>query len=436
MRNVLLVFFIYFSTQLGYSQGKFRFPKGVSKDKISFEMINNLVIIPVKVNGVSLTFLLDTGVSTTLIFSLTGIDSLTLNKPKIIKLRGFGTGTGIKAYSSIGNRLEVGQAKDYNHTINIVINSNLNLSKRMGIPIHGILGYDFFKDFIVVTKYHSKKIYFYKPESFTYKKCKKCVELPLTFYKNKPYLPIKINDDKTEKLVLLDSGSSDAVWLLEESGLLSESPKNYFEDYLGSGLSGSIYGKRSKIKSIKLGSYTLQNSTVAYPDTLAFQSIRLFDRRLGTLGSEILKRFTVTIDYANRKIRLKKNAYFKNPFHYNMSGLIIAHEGVEVVKEEKNLGNEDLTIPDDAVSIPITTVINYFLVPKFIVAEVTKDSPADVVGIKKGDEIVSINGKKAYLYKLAQLIEMFSSKEGKKITMTIKRNGITYRKKFYLKERI
>ncbi len=434
LKKLGLLWVLFFSV-LGFSQSKFVFPTNVKKDKISFKMVHNLVVIPVKVNGVQLNFLLDTGVNTTIIFSLSGIDSLALNNPKRVNLRGLGTGESIVAYSSTGNTVEVGKAINRNQRVNVVFDHTLNLSKRMGIPIHGILGYDFFKDFVVITKYTSKKLIFYLPEFFNYKKCRKCVELPLTFHNNKPYIPVRINDE-AEKLFLLDSGSSDALWLFETGNLISENPKNYFEDYLGSGLSGSIFGKRSKINSVSLGKFSFHRSTVAFPDSIAFKNIDLFVNRKGSIGGEILKRFTVTIDYPSQKIVLRKNAHYKNKFHYNMSGLTVEHKGVEVVKEEKKVLLEKLSIPEDAVSIPMNTVYNYFLVPKYIVAEVTEDSPAYLAGIKKGDEIITLNGKKVYHFKLAELIEMFSSVEGKKITMKIRRGNKTFKKKFYLKERI
>ena len=345
--------------------------------------------------------MLDTGVNNTIIFSLAGIDSLALNNPKAIKIKGLGAGKQITGYASSGNFVEVGKARDSNHKVHVVLDNALNLSKRMGIPIHGILGYDFFKDFIVETRYGSEKLIIYSPAAYVEKNCKKCVTLPLIFNNNKP-----------------------------------ENPKNYFEDYLGSGLSGHIYGKRSKIKSITLGKFTLKNNTVAFPDTLTFKNVAIFNKRKGSIGGEILKRFTVLIDYTSKKIILKKNGKFKEPFHYNMSGLTIEHEGVEVVKEVKTQAEESLKIPDDRVSIPLSKVYTYLLVPKYVVAQVVKDSPADLAGIQKGDEVLAINGKNVYHYKLAELIYMFSSREGKRISMLIKRDNKISKKKFFLKERI
>jgi hypothetical protein len=43
-----------------FSQGNFELQNGI-RDKIHFKLVNNLIVIPVTINGVSLSFLLDTG---------------------------------------------------------------------------------------------------------------------------------------------------------------------------------------------------------------------------------------------------------------------------------------------------------------------------------------------------------------------------------------
>src|SRR5690606_30735770 len=144
-----------------------------------------------------------------------------------------------------------------------------------------------------------------------------------------------------------------------------------------------------------------------------------------------------TFDYKNKKIRLKKNHNFNNPFNYNMSGLTLEHEGVELVKEERranvnsNRGNQNENLSRNSISI--TTEFHFSLVPKFVVADVREGSPAALAGVEKGDEVISINGKPCYEYKLYELIEMFSTDEGKRISMELKRGPYFNKVKFFLK---
>ncbi|HZH70416.1 MAG TPA: hypothetical protein VFD80_08205, partial [Flavobacteriaceae bacterium] len=61
MRLFVLLIAIVFQSTLLLGQDSFYFKKNKTKDRISFELINNLILIPVEVNGVKLSFLLDSG---------------------------------------------------------------------------------------------------------------------------------------------------------------------------------------------------------------------------------------------------------------------------------------------------------------------------------------------------------------------------------------
>lgn len=412
------------------------------KDKIPFKLINNLPVLPVEVNGTNLSFILDTGVKSTILFSLEDADSLVLKNTEPIQLQGLGQGGAVDALKSRNNRLKVGNAVDNDHNLYVIFDKSLNFSPRMGIPIHGILGSDFFQNFVVEIRYGTGKIIVYDPNGYSFKKCHRCEDLDITFVNSKPYIPLKkiVSDEPKTINLLVDSGSSDVLWLFDDEGFLNEDPKNYFEDFLGLGLSGNIFGKRTKLPEIRLGKISLEDVNAAFPEESAINKARIYKERDGSVGGGFLSKFNVTLDYANKKMRFKKNRKFREPFHYNMSGLTIEHEGMELVKREKqarinsnSLISEQDSSTSNVVSVPVTTEYEFSLVPRYIIVDVRKDSPAALAGLQKGDEIISINGKPCYDYELADLIEMFSSDEGKKITMEAKRDDNNLRVKFYLK---
>jgi len=428
---------------LGFSQEGLSLPEGLKKDKIPFDLVNNLVIIPVEVNGAKLSFLLDTGVNSTILFGVTEADSLRVNNARPVKIRGLGEGEGVVALESKNNNLKVGKATDTNHSIYVIFEETLNFSTRMGIPIHGIIGYDFFKRFVVRTDYVSKRLTFYNPSSYKKKKCLKCEEFDLTFHNNKPYMNINMSSlSRVKEITLLvDSGSSDALWLFEEKDVIGKDSKKYFEDFLGLGFSGNIFGKRSKLDKIWLKDFSMNEVKVAFPDSSATENVKFFEERDGSIGGDILKRFTVTMDYRSKKMVLRKNSKFDEPFYYNMAGLTIEHDGLEVVTElttyrnfsfgsqsSSNNGTTSQAVTDVSVST------EFALVPRYVVVEVRKDSPAHNAGLQIGDEIAVINGTPAYKRKLYELNTLFSSKIGKKISLKVKRDDTFFKVKFILKK--
>lgn len=438
-----IVFLLLCSFCLNAQQG-FHLLKGKKKDKVNFELVNNLIVIPVEVNGTKLSFLLDTGVNTTIIFSLSENDSLEVKDTTPVKLRGLGEGDAINGLKSIGNEVKIGNAIDFNHTLYFIFDESLNFSPRMGIPIHGIIGYNFYKKFVVQTNYVSKTLKFYDPNFYALKKCRKCETFDLIFNQNKAYINVeaRVEEKDTELLLLVDTGSSDALWLFDDYNVLKENPKNYFDDFLGLGLSGNIYGKRSRIDKVKLGSFNFKEITVAFPDSISLQNARKFEERNGSLGGNFFKRFTTIIDFTTKKLTLKKNSNFSDPFYYNMSGLTLEHNGLDykLEKREETVSNGYSSTTRDSNSSAINTFstiqkFQFKLVPKYIVAEVRKGSPAFFSGIEKGDEVIMINGKQAHQWKLFEINQLFSSKAGKKITMEIlDKNGTKKRLRFILEK--
>ncbi len=435
--KIIAFFYLFICTAFqGYTQDKFRIIGQSKHVSLSFKMINNLIILPIEVNGSKLNFLLDTGINNTIMFNLSIEDSLKLKATENVRLRGLGEGTYVNGIRSRKNFFSLEKIKNGNHMIYLIPGKEFDLSAKMGITINGIIGGDLFRDFIVDINYSSKRIRFYDPKEYSYRKCKKCQIYDLNFYRNKPYLFLTVEtsaDEKIDAKLLIDLGGSDALWLFDKSSDKIKVPEKYFEDYLGKGLSGDIYGKRSKIDKISLGNYIFTSANVAYPDSTSIDRVYLHKERNGTLGSEILKRFRLIIDYGNKRITFKNpSSYFNDPFLYNMSGLELSHNGNMVVPERTRAllyGGET-----SSATVQILYSYVYAMKPSYIVSVVRKNSPAANAGLKAKDIILKINDKPSYNYKLEEIIHLFSTKEGKIIKLLIERQGTKLTFSFKLKD--
>jgi hypothetical protein len=443
-KTLLLVVILLFSfSQTTDAQGGFRFLKeNQNRQRISFKLINNLIVIPLEVNGKKLSFILDTGVNKTILFNISQNDSIGLRNVKKVALQGLGKGLSVDALVSRNNSLSLNNMVSYNETIYVILKDYFDLSGKMGITIHGIVGYNLLSNFILKINYRTKKIDFYNPKTYNYKKCKKCEVFPLQFYRNKPYIDAQVQLDTignklTNVKVLIDSGGSDAVWLFEGTNKEIQTPKRHFNDILGEGLSGTIYGNRSRIPKMKLGSFDIIEPTVSFLDSLSTHNARSFVDRNGSIGAGILKRFKIWIDYPNKKIVLKKNSSLKSGFNYNMSGLDIVYDGKQLVKEE--VTNALYTSVKDAQNgsnLNFVTSFSYRFKSSYKIRAVVNNSPADKAGLLAGDVILRINNKPAHELKLSDIMNKFQEKENKKIKITIRRNREKLKFEFRLVRKI
>lgn len=422
------------------AQGVFEIDGGKEKFEVDFQAINDLIVVPLEINGVVLSFLLDTGVASSIIFSLEEKDSLNVKNATDILLRGWGEGEPMTAIKSTGNTVRLGAATHSNFTVYIVYDHQISLSNRLGFPVHGIIGYDFFKDFVVEFNYIKKRFFAFNIETYQYDKCKRCDDLDLVLHKNKPFLKVLVSLENKEDIpmdLLIDSGSGDAIWIFEDPSLNINIPEKSFDDFLGFGMGGSVYGKRTRINNLKIGKFKLEGVTASFPDTLYFQGITTYDERNGSLGSQILKRFHATFDYKNKKLRLKPNKNFSDPFEYDMSGIILAHEGYTVVKDFENNNSPVFSETEDefkgVVVYKSYSKVKFKLEPQYVVVEIRPNSPADLAGLKIGDLIETINKKPAYNYSLGQINKMFSSEEGKTVKLKVIRNGVKLNIQFKLR---
>ncbi|WP_431137711.1 retropepsin-like aspartic protease, partial [Psychroserpens mesophilus] len=113
--------------------------------KIPFELVNNLMIIPLEVNGTPLRFILVTGVNKPILFNVADQDSIELRNVAKIQIRGLGTGDPIDALRSTGNIFKLKGLVNPGQQLYVVLDREMNFSPSLGITIHGIIGYDLFR---------------------------------------------------------------------------------------------------------------------------------------------------------------------------------------------------------------------------------------------------------------------------------------------------
>ncbi len=364
--------------------------------ELPFKLVNNLIVIPIQINGSdTLQFILDTGLNTSIICELSTGKTLNLNYAREIQLQGLGVGEPLSAIHTFGNDIDVSGIYGINQDYFVLMENIFHLSNKLGTPIHGILSFSVFNAFIVEINYNKEKIIFYDPAFYQYKKnSKSYITMPLVIHETKPYIYMKIqlSDGRVIPIkVLLDTGASNSLWV--DQGSLSDFnvPDHARKAYLGSGLSGEVYGHVLRFDKVYIDQYELSDVIVSLPDSSSIEHALGLDQRNGSIGAEILRRFNVIIDYPNELITFVKNSDFLDPFSYNMTGI-------------------ELSAPYPG--------INYYTI-----TQIREGSPAEKAGLQVDDEIISINNKKATELSMNEMYKTFQLKNGKKIKMVINRNG-------------
>ncbi len=392
---------------LPYSHSKesgFSFRTGISRIKVPIEIQNNLILIPIRINGsFEMNFILDTGVRTTILTEPVIADFLEIDSTETITIRGLGEGEAIEA--NLARNVSMDLPGIIGRGINMVIlpQGLVSYSELFGKPVYGIIGFELFRSFVVEIDYAKKFVRFSSP--FKFKPKKKWDPIPIQINRGKPYVMaefISPGGDKMETSWLIDTGSSQALSLFYEN---MPSPDPHIYTLLGQGLNGSIYGKLARIEKFSLGSYSFKSIVSAFPDPEALGIRR--DNEFnwyGNIGSDILSRFRCVINYQRGQLYLRKGSKFKRSFDYNLSGLEVIAKGV--------------TYKD------------------FRISYVRPKSPAAKSGLQEGDEIVRINGIEAVELEIGELYGMINKKPGRRISLIIRRNEENMRCNFILENEI
>ncbi len=302
-------------THMGDQHIPYRWEQGTMT--LPFRMVNNLILMPVQINGSdTLQFILTTGLENSIICELEKDRVISLKRAGEIKVLGIGPGQKTDAILSKGNHLKVGDLTIPDQDFVILSNNSWQLSRKMGTRIHGLLNMKAFEEYIIAIDYDQRQLILYQPGFFNqhmdldgYTSFRldiggiPCIMATIETLKNGAR-PVKL---------MLDTGAGHALTLdtLPEDSIA----EGCREGYLGFGINGNIKGKVGRLKGMDIGPYHLQDVPVFYPDPLAVLPGRAGWEPNGSLGAELLRRFNLIIDYPGNKLHMQANTHYEDEFH-------------------------------------------------------------------------------------------------------------------------
>ena len=407
-RSLVITLLVFGATCLHGQHLGFSLNNGKQRVQIPIEIYNNLVVVPVVLNGaLPLKFILDTGVRTTILTQKTFSDILNLPYSRKYTIAGPGGDKLVDAYVTNNVSIDLPGVSGRGHAMLVLAEDYLELRNYLGTDVHGILGYELFSRFIVKIDYHKKMLTLMQPSKF--RKENRYQSIPMAIEDTKPYIivPVVLQDGtEIQAKLLMDSGASHGLMLETTSDPRIKVPEHTVSSLLGRGLGGEIVGKVGRTKSLTMGTHKLEKVVANFPDPNSYtDSLKVGNIfRNGAIGGEIMSRFTIIFNFPKERIYIKKNSAFKNDFYFNLSGITVKAKG-------------------SALNI-------------FEVTEVREASASQKGGILPGDQILSVNGIATKNLDLNNVNSFFNSKPGRKIKLEISRKGEKLKKEIQLEDQI
>lgn len=388
-----LLFWIMLSCNMAFVHAQvpgFFIKRDSRKVVMPFTQVNHLIIMPVSINGgPELNFLFDTGVKSNILFSKTIGDELGLSYSRKLNLIGADGQTVLTASVSTNNQIDLGDVEGTLQAILVLDDDFLELEKVLGIPIYGVIGYEFFKYNPIKIDYDYSRLTFYRTNAFRWRPFGYRI-MDIELDDNKPYVISTIeqpNGPDLKAKLLIDTGANHSLLLNREASEDIVLPERALESDLGRSLGGDLFGYIGRVDRLVLGALNFRRVITSYPDATEFSNIILGTGRLGSLGSELLSRMKLIVDYPRQRILYKKSTSFGQPFSYDMSGITVRLLDVEE--------------------------------GRVYVSQVKEDSPAYQAGVRQFDEIFNINNVPIFFWTLSDINDLFRSEEGRRIKLGI-----------------
>ena len=381
-------------------------PLGENTLRLPFESYHGLIFLTARVNGSEpLSFCFDTGASLTVINeSRAAALGLTLRDSQRIAGRDGGEGTMNFAFAK-GVAIDLGGARFAPDQVGVT--SFALAEKFLGHPMDGILGGDFISRYVVEIDYASKTLTLYEPKAYRAGRADAAGEtLPLRMINGTQCVSARLKLPGREALDVLfgiDTGDGGSMGLnspfVTRRKLIESMPK--VVPGFAAGVSGESRVVAGRAESLTLGRVAILNPTVGFSQaTKGAHSWEDFD---GFLGSEIWRRFRVTLDYSRKQMRLEPNDSLRDPFESDMSGLILVADGADF----KTLR----------------------------IGQVRSDSPATAAGLREGDVLLALDDQPVSMFTLFQLKQIFKQ-DDREVLLRVRRGEEQLQVRFRLKRRI
>ncbi len=347
---------------------------------------DNKIFLKARVNNSApLTFLLDSGAGSGLVFYSKAAQLLGLTVQGKGKGSGGGEGTfETRTGKGISLQLSGVQMNDQKFVVFPPEKTDIGFGK----PVDGVIGYSLFSRYVVELDYQTKIVNLYEPGTYQYSGSGESV--PIKIMSNVPFARVKIpiaGRKPIEGEFIVDLGASRFAIILNTPLVASSkllTIQKTMKDLGAEGVGGEVKLFVGRLPQLQLGRFTLTDPVVHFAQDQ--KGVFASDEFDGVIGGELLRRFKLIFDYSRKRLILEAKEGLSEPFEYNMVGIRLRAES------------------DD------------FKILK--VRRVGENSPAEEAGVREGDVISAINGTPATELTIPEINKMFRQ-ESKEYSLEI-----------------
>ncbi len=382
-------------------------PKGETLE-LPFTYTQDFILVKMDLYGkIPLQFIFDTGAENTVIFDKLFLDIFSVEYDMTIPIIGSDFLGG--DHAQVARRIPFVIHNSVRAEMDVLVLDEYSgaLKTFLGTEVNGILGSSFFRHFLVEIDYKKKEIILSRDRKGFDKKKKSYEVLPLEVHRNKPYVraSVQVSESSSDSvLLLIDTGAGIPFLLHSNTAPEINIPDTTLVGHLGIGIGGLLTGYIGRTRFFQLGDHQFSDILTHFQDVDSAMVAQHRILRNGILGNPFLSRYRVMIDYTHQLLYLKPRKKSNRPFRFDRSGLTLIASG-------PNLN-------------------------QYFIQSVRPGSPAAKAGALPGDEIRWVQRWPRAFWKLESLVKLLKKKEGKKIRMTVRRDGEKVRLKFRLKKLI
>jgi hypothetical protein len=264
------------------------------------------------------------------------------------------------------------------------------LEPYFGAPFPGVLGGDLFLRFVVEIDYARERVILHDPRRFQPRDddARLALELDrqLPFVRGAVILP---DGRELSGRFLIDTGASGSLTLyspfLRTHGLVEAMPATIGTE--AAGIGGTLTETQGRLRAFRMGPFLLEEPIASL--SLAETGLTASPGSVGHIGGEMLRRFTLTIDYRGRALYLRPNDRVDEPFEAGMSGIRLRSAAP---------GFREHTVH-----------------------RIDAGSPAALAGLEPGDVLLEVDARPAGEFTLPELRELLRSEPGRVLQLLVRR---------------